>query len=56
MKVEYKEKWKGLREWEVVVSMKERKTKKRENEKYYLYQGLKLFTLGYKNWVRLSEF
>jgi hypothetical protein len=30
--------------------------KNREKGKYYLYQGLKLFTLGYKNWVRLSEF
>ena len=34
----------------------EKDKKKRENEKYYLYQGPKLFTLGYKNWVRLSEF
>lgn len=35
---------------------KRSKKKEREKEKYYLHQELKLLTLGYTGWVRLSGF
>ena len=57
MKIENIEKGERLREWEAIVSLKAREKKiKREKEKDYLYQRLRLLILGNIDWVKLSGF